>query len=74
MANDAELPTTAIDNIIAVQAVAGMDESEIRTNLLMDVNLGTVGLVRKIEAWESARLKDKKAQVKTSSQLQESPQ
>ena len=61
MANDAELPTTAIDNIIAVQAVAGMDESEIRTNLLMDVNLGTVGLVRKIEAWESARLKDKNA-------------
>ena len=36
-----------------------MDESDIRTSLLVDVNLGTVGLVRKIEAWESARLKDK---------------
>ena len=36
-----QLPTTAMDNIITVQAVAGMDESAIRTSLLMDVNLGT---------------------------------
>ena len=47
--DDTELPTTAIDNIITVQAVAGMDKSASRTSLLMDVNLGTVGLVRKIE-------------------------
>ena len=54
LAEDAELAKTPIDNYIATQAVAGCDESAIRTSLLLDAKLTTKGLVAKIEAYEAA--------------------
>ena len=54
LAEDAELAKTPIDNYIATQAVAGCDESAIRTSLLLDAKLTTKRLVAKIEAYEAA--------------------